>query len=477
MHFLDLNKFLPRKVFQALKKAKKTSGVDSVYIVGGAVRDMLLKKIPILDVDIVVNINACLFSKNLSKILNSHIVYLGKNPTTYRIPFPPPGPAPSNLLRKGWMNNFCIDVTEYQESIEQDLKRRDFTVDAIAVEFPSCNIIDATGGLQDIKKGLLKVPREDAFLKDPVRIIRLFSIGSSQCLLIDKKTKILAKRALNKIKDIPAERIRQELLRLFGSKQTYSTMNDMTEMGAWNVLLPESIKLRKIKGGRFHRLSVWKHSIEALKYFDNLVLSLKGTLKKKIDVYLEKKGWILRFAILIHDIGKPDTRKYRKGKGYTFYGHESTGEKYCQIISKRFKLSNDERYLLKMLVKMHMRAGHLAELNFPKKGIRRFFKDAGPDIIGLCLVSVSDLGSIKPLQAKKVLKFLQRVVSGYYDTEKKMIEPFLRGRDILSMGLKQGPVIGQVLKKIQDMQIQGKIKTRKHALEWCKKITAIPFYI
>ena len=456
-------------------KARKVK----LYLVGGALRDLFLKrKKENPDFDFCLKTGALNFGKRLAKELKAAFVLLDEEHAACR------------LVKKIDGQIYTFDLTDFRApTLEKDLLHRDFTINSLALELKdvfsakdlSESIIDPYSGRDALKHGIIKVTGPDSFKEDPLRILRAFSFSCIFKFNLDKGTLRLARKEKSKIGAVSAERIREELFKIFDSPAAYASLAVLDKLKILEIIFPEIKPMRGIGQGPYHHLDVWQHTLETLNQFELILKSIKqgevnDYLKMEVSG-LRKRSSLLKLACILHDVGKPSALRREKGK-IIFHGHERTGLGLTRIIWRRLKLSNDEGRSLERIVICHLRPGYLADHEHPtQRAIFRYFRDSGSDALAVLLLSLADQRATKgPLTTalsrtrhEKTVKLLIRKL--LKKNKEKKPARLLNGNEIMNkFKLPASPLIGKVLDALEEAQAIGKIKNKEEALVLALKI-------
>lgn len=459
--------------FAKVKKVK-------LYLVGGALRDLILKrKKENPDFDFCIKKGTLSFGRKLAKELKAAFVVLDEEH------------AASRLVKKIKGNVYTFDFTDFRASkIENDLLHRDFTINSLALELVNVFsakdinelIIDPYFGREDLKKKIIKVTGKNSFKEDPLRILRAFSFSCMLGFSLDKETIRLATKEKNKLSLVSAERIREELFKIFDSITSYASLNSLDKLKILEIIFPEIKPMRGIGQGPYHHLDVWQHTLETLSQFELILKTISQNpvindyLKQELSG-LHKRSSLLKLACILHDIGKPKALR-REKKKIIFHGHERIGLGMTRGICRRLKLSNEESRSLERIVLAHLRPGYLADnQQLTQRAIFRYFRDTGNDALGVLLLSLADQRATKgPLTTalsrirhEKTIKFLIRKLLKK-NSEKKFVR-LLNGNNIMKrFKLPASPLIGKVLAELEEAQAIGKIKNKEEALKLAARI-------
>ena len=337
------------------------------------------------------------------------------------------------------------DKVTWGKSLKDDLKRRDFTINAMALD-KKLKLIDPFEGEKDLDNKLIKAVGEanKRFQEDALRMMRAIRIASQ--LGFSLETKTLAAIAKNSvlIKQISAERVRDELLKIISSKFPKDGILLLFSTGILQYILPELIETRAVEQAGHHTKDVWNHSL------DSLAAS-------------PSPNPIIRLATLLHDIGKPVVKASREGKEITFYNHEVAGARMTKLISRRLRLSKKDSDLLWLLVRWHMFA---YEPKMTDKAIRRFIKRIGKEnIANMMMLRVGDrVGGGSKASSWRLRELQERIKQVLYKPF-EITDLKVNGKDVMAtLNIQSGPRVGQVLKKLFDEVLEDASKNEKEYL-------------
>lgn len=464
----------PAEILAALLRVTKRRGVR-LFLVGGTVRDWLLGRTT-HDLDIA----AAGPVRPLAELLRQELgggALIDLSATD------------DEVIRLVWQGE-QIDFSSFRAgvpTIEEDLALRDFTLNALAVPLTpemTAEIIDPTGGLDDLQAGRIS-HCPGAFVADPVRMLRGFRLAATLGFALDPATLAEIGRNAPLIGRVAAERITYEMRIIFASARTHGTLAAMDQAGLLRQLLPELYEGEGVEQPEFHHLDVFGHSFLALAMMEKIVAE-PGSFYPEDDAiirYLEEDEAkaCLKWAALLHDIGKPVTREFPpEGQGrVTFYRHDEVGRKIFQRFAERSRWSNAEIERTGGLIAMHMHPFHLCNLQLERGRITRraavkLIRRAGGELPGLFLLAMADSlasrGEKKPERMEEELALLYETVRQTY---REFIEPVLRGprlvtgRDLIeSFGLTPGPLFAELLSELEIARVEGAVVDRPSALSW-----------
>ena len=469
-----------KEISEVIKLAKETK--TDVYVVGGYLRDFLLKK-KTLDIDLVVSDKAESFAKKLAKKINGKCFVLHSDLQVYRVAV---------------INNpeiEYIDISLMQgKNIEEDLSKRDFTINSLAIKIECFdnikkNIIDKFNGLKDLKKKEIKIVSNKVFDDDPLRILRAFRFASEYNFKIAKETLSLIKKSSSKITTVAGERIKNEFFRILNNKKSSQYIAMIDECGVLEKIFPVITKMKKsAKNFYYHPKGLFQHcfqTYEALekifikldKYFPKSKDILEQHLNEKFSENVNKKN-LLKFIAIFHDCAKPECAKRMDNK-MRFLGHEALGAKKTAQIMKELRMSNKEIDFAKAIISEHMRPSNLAKSEIiTNRAQMRLFRDIKENTPDLLIMAMSDWHSYKTLKKKiypkKVLqqqeKSVAKLIFAYFDfINNKPKDKIVDGNILMKeFRLKPGRIIGELLKNINNAYEEGRIKDKKQALKYAK---------
>jgi poly(A) polymerase len=460
------------------------------YLVGGAVRDLLLGR-PIKDLDISVERDGAPLGRRLADALHGHFFFLREEDETARVLLPEDG------------GGLQIDITVRRSDISKELRERDFTVNAMALDLQSLAsleswepkaleplLIDPCGGLQDLRSGLLRTPKDDAFRRDPVRILRAIRLSASLGFAVPPETALQMRTALPGILASPPERIRDELMQILDRPDAAHWIERADELGIIRFILPDIDALHDVEQNYYHHLNAWEHTIEAVRKLSELVDGewLPEHLRNRVIEHLCRPvnrlythAAVLRLAIIYHDVGKSVTKTVDETGRIRFFGHDTEGVRMANSACQRLRLSSAETSLILTGVRHHMRLNLM--LNAAKDGppspkaILRFFLNTKKYAADVLLIAMADsLASCGPAVPhgwhKRFIEFCADLLHRtFYEPNSLIPEPLLNGEELMkNLGLEEGPMIGKLLRAIQEAQVEGRVKSREEALEFAKNL-------
>ncbi|MBF0554945.1 MAG: CCA tRNA nucleotidyltransferase [Nitrospirae bacterium] len=433
---------------------------EGFFLVGGTVRDFFILNRRIRDYDFVLSGSPFFNAKRFADAINGAYVVLHERFPTARV-----------------VKGDCIfDFTSLRGGgIESDLGSRDFTVNALAISLfdNGHEVIDVTGGLDDINNRIIRMVSRDNLAEDPVRLLRAFRLAAELGFAIQRDTlhTISALRGL--ISGAAAERVWAELKMLLQVSQSTEIVKSAFETGLLLALLPELEPLRGLKQNRFHHLDVFDHTMAAYEaaeaIINNPCLLIPGNLKAWLDRYPHKSA-LIKLSILLHDAGKYPTRRLSKDGDFSFHRHEHEGAGIAAGILSRFKASAKETEFVTMLVKNHMRILAFKRawrdaFALMKKPLIRLLNAVGEDIYALVIVWAADSGA-KPEGQEQTIDICRDILD-FYECQympRKTAPRFITGRDLIeTFGLIPSPLFSEILGAIKLKTLEGLIDSKDKA--------------
>ena len=453
-------------ICSTLKQIGKIAHTNNkeVYVVGGVVRDLFLDR-PLNEIDLMVIGDGVQFAEVLAKEMGVKKVVPFPKFSTAHIPSRPV-PIEVAAARK---ESYDHDSRKPKEVVYTDLKgdliRRDFTVNAMAMSLipeKFGELHDPYNGVKDLQAKRLVTPLDpdETFSEDPIRMMRAAYFSSGLELEIDKKCLESMQRQADRIKIVSQERITTEFKKILSTPKPSIGLIVLQETGLMEYIFPEiHIMFGMDQTGEWHHKDIFYHTMQVV---DNA-----AQLSDKME---------LRFAALVHDIAKPNTRKIDPKKGYTFHGHDAIGERMLNKVAKRMKLSNELKDYIKKLTLLHLRPIALAKKEITDSAVRRVMVMAGDDIDDLLTLCRADITTKNPQRVKKYMSNFEQVELKMKDVaERDALKSFqspVRGAEIMKIcGLTEGPVVGKIKVAIEEAILDGKIDNNyESAYDYLMKI-------
>lgn len=349
--------------------------------------------------------------------------------------------------------------------MDDDLARRDFTVNAIAVSLNEVSfgeVVDSFDGQHDLKKKILKTPLEPSktFDDDPLRIVRALRFAAQLRFELDPEILTAAEKMRERLRIVSQERITDEFLKLLRTEKPSLGLKPMFETGVMDVVLPEVSRLAGVEQRKdYHHKDVFLHT---LKVVDNISATTENV-------------W-LRIAALWHDIAKPRTKAFQEGIGWTFHNHEEVGARMVKPMFRRLKLPLEHVAYVEKLVRLHLRPMALVDEGVTDSAVRRLLFEAGEDIDDLMKLCRADITSKNPRLVDQVHQNYDRVMRKMKEVEEKdnmrNWRPAIDGTEIMKVcGLEPGPAVGELKQAVIDAILDGHVPNEHDAaLEYLLRI-------
>ena len=435
-----------------------------VYIIGGSIRDLLLGRMP-ADYDIACAGNPEKFAEKMLSERGGHLVRLGRS---------------GQMIFRVISNGMIFDIASLNgTSIEEDLKKRDFTVNAIAYDLLSEKIIDYFGGLKDLADKKVRMVSKEVFKNDPVRLIRAYRIGACLNFEIESKTAESIAFHVHLIQAVAGERIRAELLSMLDTSVSYPYLIKMADNSLLGAVFPGFDRLKGCYQNSYHQFDVFEHTLRAFEHLETMLNKPEDIFSDnfiEIRRYIEKtRPALIKCAVLIHDIGKPLTKTRGSNGNSRFYGHARKSAEIAQTICQRLKFSNDERRHIDCIVRHHMKPLSLftayEKKAIPKKGILRFYKKCGDNTPAVLLAAMADTKAKQPKmnsQHMDIISFIKKLIFDYF-TDFQIVDskpPLITGHDLIRVfQMTPSPLFKKILGLVDEARLAHTVKTRSEALE------------
>jgi poly(A) polymerase len=466
-------------------------GRVKAYLVGGFIRDTLLE-MATADIDIALNANALEIAPKIADALGGKFVLLDKQNHVGRV-IVADKKAPSG-------GRWQLDFTTFDDSIEKDLSRRDFTIDAIALDLERVGekdfaLIDPFDGLSDLKDKIIRAVSQTVFEDDAVRLLRAVRLAAELGFSLNEKTEALVKSQCHLIADVAGERLREELVRLLAVANPEEFLFHLDELGLITTLFPELAKAKGVEQPREHSWNVFVHSLQTVIAADFILR--QGSWPHASDEALAAVPWsdelaehfaqevgggsrrraLLKLAALLHDIAKPGTKAVGEDGRTHFLGHDKLGATEAADILARLRFSGKEVKLVETVIKYHMRPGQMSQQGLPTpRAIYRYFRDCGEAGIDILFLSLADhLATRGPNLDMAGWREHTRMVAYVLDKhfeQRKRVEPvrLVDGNDLINIfGLSPGPAIGEILEAVREAQASGELADRQEALDFVRQ--------
>jgi poly(A) polymerase len=460
------------------------------YLVGGCVRDWLMGR-SAADIDIAIEADALILARDLAAVLGGTFVLLDEENRMARIAFSA-GIAEENRPAQ------YVDFSSITGDIRQDLSRRDFTIDALAIELdpPVTDlrqkpVMDFFCGRRDIENKTITAMGEGVFQADPIRLLRAVRLAAELGFQIAPETADWIRRDHQLIERPAGERVREELLKILAVPGAGYFIHYLDDLKLLTAMIPELEIARGSEQPPEHHWDVLAHSLETVRAVDFMlhqgaweyaVFDALAAVpwSEKLDHYFatavgagSTRAALLRLAALLHDIAKPATR-ILSGDRLRFFGHDERGAEIVKEILERLRFSQREIKLVEALVSYHMRPTQLSQSGpASPRAIYRYFRDTGNAAVDILFLSLADhLAARGPELAEDDWRShadqTNHVLSAGFKEESPPPR-LIDGHDLMNIfGLKPGPRIGMILEDVKEAQAAGELTSRDEALSYIK---------
>lgn len=454
------------------------------YWVGGFIRDGLLGR-QTRDVDLAVAVPALPLARELAQALEGHFVPLDQEHQVARVVVGPP--RKTHDAASPWH----LDLATLTGDIAQDLARRDFTVNAMAIAIGGGQVVDPRGGLADLENRLLRAVSPAVFRDDPARLLRAVRLATELGFQIEEATAALAKQEAPLLEGVAGERLREELMRLLGLPGAAPGLRTLDRLGLLSPLFPELDAARGVPQPKEHHWDVFQHSLETVAAADFLMGEGDGfpawaghdfpwppeaAARMAEEVSGFPRRALFKLACLLHDVAKPQTKAVQPDGRTRFLGHARQGADIAQSALARLRFSRREREMVAAMITHHLRPTQMSHEELPsRRAIYRFFRDAGEVAEEVLYLSLADhLASRGPELIPEAWRQHTGVIH-YVMEEQRHQEAapparLLTGHDIMAaFGLEPGPQVGQLLGKVEEARAAGEVSTPEAALALVRK--------
>ncbi len=469
------------------------------WLVGGAVRDLLLKR-PVHDWDFAVDREAMTLARRVGDVLGGAYFPLDEERDTARVVLPREGKPRVN-----------VDFARLRgDGLVVDLRARDFTINAMAVD-ESKRLIDPLGGEDDLTAERIRAVGEDVFLRDPVRLLRAARLETELGFQIDPATETWIRRDASLLTQPAEERQRDEFIRGLAVCGGSHFVRRLRDLALLIHLVPELGPLDRVAQSYPHRFDVWRHTLGVMDALAQLLAILTerreehvavgwtdipvgvwGDVARRVGHFADDirhhlavevsascdRALLLKLAALFHDVGKLGTGSEDEEGRLRFFSHEVEGERIAAARLRKLRFSRDEVERVRRIVREHLRPAHLSrEVTVTRRAIYRYFRDTQDAGVEVVLLSLADhLATWGPnLQDDRWVRRLEvaeLLLHHYFERREQTVAPELPvdGHDLMrELDLKSGPKIGEMLDLLREAKAAGEIETREQALALAKK--------
>ena len=459
----------------------------TAYLVGGTIRDIIARK-KISDIDIIVSESAQEVACDISSKLNGKMVILNKDKDIARV----------IINRKGLETN--LDISSCKGSIHSDLGERDFTIDAMCIpllpslsSIDSITVIDPSTGVHDLNRRIIRQVSNKSFVKDPARLMRAPRLASQLGFDIDRETASTIQRESHMIHLVPAERVRDELLKIVERPKITNSIRNLDNLDLLTKIIPEFENTKGItQPSEHHYWDVFNHSLETAGNIERVVVKsqsrpdfVSDAIAKlpSVDKHFSEivcdghtRLTMLKIAGLLHDIAKPETKRSDSNGKVRFIGHDIQGAEKTSNILERLRLGNRGIQMASRMVRHHLRPTQMSsgtELPSPR-AVYRYYRDLKDVSLATHFLNMADYLAAKGPNVtlngwNDHFKIINHILQDDPVSQKqpKQILPLLDGHTIMDkFALEPGPKIGTLLELVREYRASGEIGTREEALEF-----------
>lgn len=459
----------------------------TAYVVGGFVRDWLLER-ETRDVDIAVDGDALTVAQDVAKAVGGRYVLLDEANKVARV------------VVTGDDEQWYLDFAAFSGNIRDDLARRDFTVDAMAVELQgllssSAQIIDPFSGQTDLKKKLVRAVSHSVFEEDAARLLRGVRLAAELGFEVEPQTEALIRQNCRLVTLVSGERLREELVRMLPLPGSADLVHYLDELGLLTQLIPELETLKGCEQPKEHYWNVFDHSVETVAAVEFLLR--EAPWKHVKDDLLAATPWsdeisrhfdeevssgsnrrlLLKLGGLLHDIAKPATKTVDEPGRMRFFGHTKEGAAMAAASLERLRFSNREIKLVENLVYHHLRPVQMANDDLPtSRAIYRYFRDtegAGVDVLFLALADylATNGPRLDIWEWQEHNRLIGYILAEHSKQEAEVLPvKLVDGHDLMDIfSLKPGRLLGELLAEVREAQVAGGLSTREEAIEFVRK--------
>ena len=427
-----------------LKSAKDIFKNYEVYIVGGYLRDFFIEGKISNDRDLVFINNAYDLAGEMAEKIKGTFIELDSENKIYRV------------VLKDKINYFDISQA-LNNSLEEDIKRRDFTINSMFYDLNKNKLIDLTSAKSDIDNKIIRAYNFNNLIDDPLRLLRMYRFLSKTGFKIEKGLNLFVSQNFNLINNVAKERINYEIIKIFEGKYTAETLLKMLEDNTLETIFPFVKEIKKVPSNSHHHLDLIHHSIETVRL-------------------IETDNPILKIAAFYHDIGKPKTWTIEPFGRHRFIGHDIVGSRIAKDELKNLKFSNKQIEYITKMIKYHIYPASLINCEDANKAFARFVKKLNKDALDVISLSKADRLSAQGKEVsremtEKALNHLENLKNYYIKVQSIIESPksFVDGNEIMKvLNIKPSKKVGEILDAIKELQLSGMILTKQDAIDYIK---------
>ena len=472
----------------------------TAYLVGGYLRDRLLSPIPSSesdlrmapDLDLAVDGDSESLARGLAASLAASFVPVSPSRGVFSV-------ISREAGKPGWPTAWSIDLKGFSGDILEDLARRDFTVDAMALRLDERSIdawttgdwsdvvVDPFNGRQDLAGKRIRAVSPNVFQDDPGRLLRSVRLVAQLSFRLDPDTATLVRKDAHRLKQASAERLRDEFLTILSLDGARGHLEVLDRLDLLNRLIPELALTKGVDQPRVHYWDVWGHTMHCV---EEAEMVTKGHRNSPVYMFVpwtpaseahfsqeagdgHTRGTMLKLAALFHDIAKPQTKSVEADGRTRFFGHSELGALMAEDRLTKLRMSSRSVALIAQMVEHHLRPNNMSkdvELPTPR-AVHRYFRDLGDSAIDTVYLALADyLATNGPSLSQEHwfshARMMEHILqSGAQQPVPKGQDRLLNGHDLIEhLGVEPGPLVGELLEKIIEAQSTGEIQTREEAL-------------
>jgi poly(A) polymerase len=446
-------------VSHALEAAREALAGEEVWLVGGAVRDKLLGR-DTDDVDLAIPGDPKSHARKIARAVRGAAFELSGAFGAWRVVAP----------EHAWHVDL---VTLRDDDIHSDLAHRDFTINAMAEPLAGGELLDPHGGREDLERRLVRMVSAQALEDDPLRSLRAIRIAVELDLTLDEATGRAASANAPGIEKVAQERVFAELKRVVSADAVLRGLQLLDEHGLTEVVLPELTRLKGVEQSRFHHLDVHDHTLEVLNEVTKLQKdpAYASLLAEPLSDELTR-GEAMRWAALLHDAAKPQTREFLPDGRVTFLGHDRQGAQLAKDVLGRLRSSAKLREYVAALVAHHLDAGFLVHQRpLDRRTLWSYLVATKPYSADVTIFTVADRLATRGKNAEQAIEAHLEVARELIAAaQEPMPPPLVRGDELIEVGVARGPQLGTILAQLEEDRFAGAITTRAEALARAKEM-------
>ena len=445
-----------------LEAVRALAPVPDAWLVGGSVRDLLMGR-DVVDVDLVVERDPAAAARTLARAHGGAPFPLSERHGAWRV------------VRDG----HTVDITRSRGAVTEDLGRRDFTINAMAVPLAGGDLLDPHGGRADLRAERVRVVSDEVFADDPLRLLRLARVAHELGFSVDPDSERLARRDAHLAERPSGERVLVEVRRLLEPDHPDDAVRLLERLGVLDVVLPEAAAMHGVGQSPFHHLDVFGHTLQVLDaaadigdnpehYLADAAPPVRAALAAEVGAGFTGRV-ALRLAALFHDIEKPATRVAGEDGRVSFMGHDDRGADTAEAVLRRWRAPHALIRFCRVLVAEHLRLGFMVrERPFDRRAAYRYAQATDPHALESIVLSLADRMATRGVRARQayvrrhaeaaveLIRLLEALAS-----ERR--EPLLRGDEIAALAGASGPRIGELVALLAEEQAAGSVTTREEA--------------